>query len=90
MEILNYQDQPQGSYAIATFDIYFGPAWGMTLKNWKLCRSKNGHLFVQGPSYKKGEFEGKPQFAQLIEFNQEKGKEFTTKVLELLKPSCRA
>lgn len=85
MQILNYEQQPAGSYALGIFDIYFGPQWGMTLKRWKVCRSKAGHLYLQGPSYKSGEFEGKPKFSPYIDFNSEKGKEFNQRVLDLIK-----
>jgi len=86
MEILNFEHQPSGSFAIATFDIYFGPAWGMTLRKFRLCKSKNGHSFIQSPSYKKGEENGKPIFAPYVDFSQEKGKDFSKNVMDLLKP----
>lgn len=87
MEIVNYDEQPQGSYALAIFDIYI-PNWkGLILRRWKVCRSKQGHTFVQAPSFKKGEFEGKAQWSPYVDFTGgDNSKDFNKAVLDLLKP----
>jgi hypothetical protein len=86
MEILNYDEQPAGSYAIAIFDIYFGGKYNSIINRLKLCRSKNGNLYVKSFSYKKGEFEGKPQWGEIVDHSGEGGRLFQKDVLEALKP----
>jgi len=88
MEILNFRDAPIGSYHLATFDVYFGHSWGMTLGPFKLYRNQKGHFYFKPPVSKKGEFEGKPLFEDFIRFDKdsEKGKDFSTSVMNMLKP----
>lgn len=85
MEILNYDEQPLNSYALAIFDVALGS--GLVLGRIKVCRSKNGHLYLQRPSFKKGELNGKPNWAPYDYFvTPEKEKDFNKSVLDLLKP----
>jgi hypothetical protein len=88
MEILNFEQQPQGSYELALFDIDFGEKWGMILRRFKLCKSKNGHFYFSSSSYKKSDCgaDGKPEWKKYADFHGEKGKDFSTSVMEMLKP----
>lgn len=84
MEILNYSDGLPGTNLIATFDIYFGPQWGMTFKRWRLLRGKHGP-FISGPSYSEDSETGKKIYHPYIEFSKEKKAEFDAKVLSLIR-----
>ena len=84
MEIINYQDGLTGTNVLATFDIYFGPEWGMTLHKWKLLKGKNGP-FIAGPSYSETDLVGQKRYFPYIEFSKEKKAAFDAKVMGLLK-----
>lgn len=86
MEILNFEEQPKGSYHLALFDVFFGQVWGLTLRKFKLCRNKTGHFYFQSPCFKKGELDGKALWGNYVDFNAEKGKDFSNTVMQLLKP----
>lgn len=49
MEIRNYGETHEDP-VFATFDIYL-PAFRMTLRRWKLRKTKRGTLFISGPVY---------------------------------------
>lgn len=86
MEILNFRDVPNDPYTIGTFDIYFGPKSGMTLKKYKLLRSKKGHIYFSGPAYRVDFPDGSKKWEPYVEFNEERGKDFKDAVMEALKP----
>ena len=83
MEILNYDEAPEGTNLIATFSVYIGPLWGVTYNGIALRNGKHGR-FIAIPSKCK-EVDGEKKFTPIIEFSKEKKAEFDTKVMELLK-----
>jgi hypothetical protein len=84
MKILNYRRQPQGSYALALFDVHI-PAIDCTWHNLKLVQNKKGGKYIQSPQFKDGEVDGKAIYKPYFSFGDHKGREFNSKCLELLR-----
>jgi hypothetical protein len=85
MEILNYEEQPKGSFNISIFTVYL-PNAHLSIHKVRLNRSKKGHLFISLPAFGIDQPDGSRKWQPYIEWFQEKGKEFNEKVLEALKP----
>lgn len=83
MEIENYREELPGQAVIATFDVYL-PKMQLNLRNFRLIKSKKGHLFVTPPSFKDKSLDGE-RWIPLIEFSRDKQKEFLNKILGRLK-----
>lgn len=88
MEILNYREQSPTGNVVAIFDLTI-PALGMTFRNWKLLRSKNGHLFPVSPSFSYEDEQGQKKWASLIEVSEKRKSDFNKAVLEALQPYLR-
>ena len=88
MEILNYREQPPSGSVVAIFDLTV-PALGMIFRNWKLLRSKNGHLFPASPSFSYEDEQGQKKWSPLIEVNEKRKADFNKAVLEALQPFLR-
>lgn len=84
MEVLNYREQSPSGNVVAIFDLTI-PALGMTFRNWKLLRGKNGKLFPASPSFSY-EQEGAKKWGSLIEINEKRRGDFHKAVMEALKP----
>lgn len=86
MEILNWKDGTLTSNVVGIFDIYLGPKWGMTFKNFRLIRTKKGSLILGFPSYSIDNEPGKKTWIPYIDLSPEKKEAFTKEVMELVKP----
>lgn len=82
MEIVNYEEQPQGSKVLAFFGVYVKS--GITYNHYKLIHGKNG-TFIASPSKNKGDMDN-PNWVPYIEMSQEKKADFDKVVMDLLKP----
>lgn len=90
MQILNFTEVPNDQFVLATFDIYLGDKSGMTLRKYKLCRSKKGHMYLGRPSYKETAPDGSNVWKPYVEFTEDRNKDFSASVFEALKPFLRA
>lgn len=87
MEILNFKESPPGAYEKATFDLDFGPKWGIGVADMRLCVSKNGHYYVQSKQTKTEEMKnGKNVYKPIFYTYGDKGKDLNKAVLDLLQP----
>ena len=87
IRIENYRSENQGS-TIAIFDIYLEKLQ-LTLRNWKLIRTKKGQLFVSAPAF--GQPHPTDEFVKktwipYVEWSEERNKDFQAKVLEAVRP----
>jgi len=85
MEVLNYREQAASGSIVAIFDLVI-PALGMTFRNWKLLRGKNGRCFPASPSYSYQDEAGEKKWGALIEINEKRRSDFHRAVMEALKP----
>lgn len=86
MEIVNYQKMDAGAYEHAIFDVYLGEKWGMALKGFCLCKSKQGNFYVKSSQFKDKRVLLGQQYIEAVDMKSERGKEFCKKILELLQP----
>ena len=86
MEILNWRDGTYTGNVIGTFDIYLGPKWGMTFKNFKLIMTKKGYPILAFPSYSIPAEGDKKTWIPYMDLTPEKRESFTKEVMELVKP----
>ena len=85
MKIINFEEQPANSFSLAIFDIYF-EKMGMYLRRFKLCKSKAGGLYIQPPAYSKENGFGKRIWSHYVDFEGDRGKDFSKTVMEVLQP----
>jgi hypothetical protein len=87
MEILNYREQAASGKIVAIFDVDLGEKWGTKYPNMRLKRGKNGGFFFSRPSYIKSEDGfGNKTWGHYPEFTDERWKDFSNHVMQLLKP----
>lgn len=83
MQIENFEVTCGEKY-LATYDIYIEKS-KLTLRNFRILRSKKGGLFGVRPSFCK-EIEGERKFFPLFSFGAEFDKDFDKQMQEALKP----
>lgn len=83
MEIVNYREVRDKPSVAAEFDIYI-PAFKMTLRKWKLIRSKQGHTFPSAPSFAVGEDGDKKTYVPYVTFGEDRDREFRAKLDQAL------
>jgi len=85
MEIENFRRQNPGQTIIAYFDVVI-PSLSLTLRNWKVLRTKSNSWIAVPPSYKKAEDDfGKPIYGPYFEFGPKRRDEFMKRLREELK-----
>lgn len=87
MRITNFREQPKGDKNIALFDVEDYEKAGITYPNIRLKQGKNGGYWVDCPSYvKSDDGMGNKEWGKYPTFSQEVSKDFSKRVIELLKP----
>lgn len=88
MEILNYREKSASGNIVAIFDLTI-PALGMTFRNWKVLRTKNGGMFPVSPSYSYEGENGEKKWGSLIEVNEKRKADFNKAVMDAIQPFLR-
>lgn len=85
MQIKNFKKALNHENYVAEFSIEI-PQWNMTFHKFKVRSSKQGHMFISGPSFSEEVVGGEKKWCNFVEFSKEKKFDFDKKVMELIEP----
>lgn len=90
IEIQNWRDQPtaDGKNVLALFDVYL-PKISLTLREFKIIKSKKGGFFVKGPSFRIQTREDATAWLPYFAFNGEREKQFYEEIYQLIKDNVK-